>query len=50
LFAQISSTKTETKDEIQRQLQLSRQETEVIRGIVIVLVTCHGLTVPLQAS
>jgi len=32
LFAQISSTKTETKEEIQRQLQLSRQETEVIRS------------------
>jgi hypothetical protein len=31
LFAQISSTKNETKEEIQRQLQLSRQETEVIR-------------------
>ncbi len=32
LFAQISSTKNETKEEIQRQLQLSRQETEVIRS------------------
>lgn len=32
LFAQISSTKNETKEEIQRQLQLSRQETELIRS------------------
>ncbi len=39
LFAQISSTKNETKEEIQRQLQLSRQETELIRSTLKSLVS-----------